>query len=81
MASSLSQYAVVGFFSQSDAQKAMQAAINQFKTRCVHSKDLSYCDDNIVYFHLDSPKEKKIVESFLLSQRGAQPKGCRCKFN
>lgn len=79
MANSLNQYAVVGFLSELDAHNAMQAALTVFKRWCANCRDLSYCDNNIVYLHSENPNEKEIIENFLLTQKGAQPKGCRCK--
>ena len=75
---SLKEYAVVGFVSAEDAEKAFDVATSRFniKNRPVHN--LSRQDGNIVYMHVVGVK-KSIVEDFLLRQPGAQPKGCRFK--
>lgn len=78
---SLRQYAIVGFLSETEAQSAMQAALREFKSHLSNFNNLSYCKGNIVYLQAQSPEEKKYIENFLLMQKGAQPRGCRCEIN
>ena len=79
MASSLKQYVVVGFISESAAKDALDATLAQFRKWNTPLGDLSRTEGNMVYLHVSNHRERTLIENFLLSQHGAQPKGCRCK--
>lgn len=79
MAINLKEYVVVAFHTEAEAHSALNSTLQRFKKQVMHAYELSHVEKNIVFIHVENPQEKALVENFLLTQKGAQPKGCRCK--
>ena len=79
MAIALKKFVVVGYHTSAEAKCALDSAVKFFHSGFPRSSDLSYQKENIVYFYLTDNSRKNEVETFLLEQPGAQPKGHRHK--